>query len=91
MADPLEADRRAAEKRRKAHRAANRLLVGAGIILAEAGVPLFAPQMKALSAALRAVNRAGELLTTRSAGSVDQSMSPARSISEAQRLRRAAP
>ncbi|HLY73298.1 MAG TPA: hypothetical protein VKU80_04200 [Planctomycetota bacterium] len=46
------------EKSRKAHRAANRLIVGAGILLAEAGVRPHAPEMKALSAALRAVNRA---------------------------------
>ena len=48
-----------AEKERKAHRAANRLLVGAGILLAEAGIPRHAPEMKAIAAALRAVNRAG--------------------------------
>jgi len=60
MADSAQVDTGlGAEKRRKAHRAANRLIVGAGIILAEAGIPRHAPEMKALSAALRAVNRAG--------------------------------
>lgn len=46
------------DQRRRAYREANRLLVGAGIILAGAGIPRHAPEMKALSAALRAVNRA---------------------------------
>lgn len=50
-----------AEKSR-AHREANRLLVGAGLILAGAGIPGHAPEMKALAAAIRAVNRAGVLV-----------------------------
>jgi hypothetical protein len=59
MADPSDGIPRAASKEGKAHREANRLLVGAGIVLATAGIPRHAPQMKALAAALRAVNRAG--------------------------------
>jgi len=48
-----------AAKERRAHREANRLVVWAGIVLATVGVPPQAPQMKALAAALKAVNRAG--------------------------------
>src|SRR5260221_13467966 len=60
MADSPQVDNGSGvEKRRKAHRAANRLIVGAGILLAEAGIPRHAPEMRALSPALRAVNRAG--------------------------------
>jgi hypothetical protein len=92
MADSLQGDNGpVVEKRRKAHRAANRLIVGAGIILAEAGIPRHAPEMKALSAALKAVNRAD-------AGPWSQPVSPeeketilAHTPSEAQRFRRAAP
>jgi hypothetical protein len=50
------------EKRhREAHEEANRHLVSAGIVLAAIGIPRQAPEMKALAAALRAVNRAGGL------------------------------
>jgi hypothetical protein len=92
MADLAQAEHGpAAEKRRKAHRAANRLIVGAGLILAEAGVPRFAPEMKALSAALRAVNRAGGVLGPKPVPPVEKEMILAHTPSEAQRFRRAAP
>jgi len=80
-----------AEKRRKAHRAANRLIVGAGIILAEAGIPRHAPEMKALSAALRAVNRAGAVPWSQPASPVEKETILAHTPSEGQRFRRAAP
>ena len=47
-------------RRERAYREANRLIVAAGIVLAGAGVVRHAPEMKALSAALRAVNHARE-------------------------------
>jgi len=73
MADSESVDRRhAVEKRTKAHRAANRLIVGAGILLADAGVPPFAPEMKALSAALRAVNRAAGISSAKSEEQVEK-------------------
>ena len=80
-----------AEKRRKALRAANRLIVGAGIILAESGIPRHAPEMKALSAALRAVNRAGVGPWSQAVPPVEKEAIPAHTHSEAQRFRRAAP
>ncbi len=48
-----------ARKRQSAYRLANRLIVGAGITLAGAGVAKDAPELKALRLALRAVNVAG--------------------------------
>ena len=48
-----------ARKLRTAYRMANRLIVGAGITLAAAGVAKDAPELKALRLALRAVNVAG--------------------------------
>jgi hypothetical protein len=47
-------------RRERAYREANRLIVAAGIVLAGAGVVRRSPEMKALSAALRAVNQARE-------------------------------
>lgn len=44
------------ERLDRAYREANRLVVAAGLVLAGAGVVRGAPEMKALSAALRAVN-----------------------------------
>ena len=79
------------EKVQKAHRAANRLIVGAGIILAEAGIPRHAPEMKALSAALRAVNRAGAVPWSQPVSPVEKEAIFAHTPSEAQRFRRAAP
>ena len=78
--------RRSVEKSRKAYRAANRLIVGAGILLAEAGVRPHAPEMKALSAALRAVNRAWAELGSEDVSSEDPELSV-----EAQGFRRLAP
>lgn len=48
-----------ARKLRTAYRLANRLIVGAGLTLAGAGVAKDAPELKALRLALRAVNVAG--------------------------------
>lgn len=48
-----------ADKRQAAYRQANRLIVGAGLTLAAAGVAREAPELKALRLALRAVNVAG--------------------------------
>jgi hypothetical protein len=69
----------------------NRLIVGAGIILAEAGVPRHAPEMKALSAALRAVNRAGAVPWSHPVSPMEKETILAHTPSEAQRFRRAAP
>jgi hypothetical protein len=92
MNPSAEADpRRSVEKRRKAHRAANRLIVGAGIILAEAGVSPQAPQLKALSAALRAVNRAWEVLDPKSDTTADPEAIRGRTHVPAQGFRRLAP
>lgn len=52
-------DLRDVEKLRTAYRLANRLIVGAGLTLAAAGVKKEAPELKALRLALRAVNVAG--------------------------------
>lgn len=49
----------ATRKLRTAYRQANRLIVGAGLTLAAAGVAKDAPELKALRLALRAVNVAG--------------------------------
>jgi hypothetical protein len=77
-----------------AHREANRLLVGAGIILAGAGIPRQAPEMKALAAALRAVNRAGGIEgpkpRPRPASTPEKETICAIAPSEIRRLRRAA-
>jgi len=78
------------EKERKAHREANRLLVGAGIVLAGAGIPRQAPEMKALAAALRAVNRAGGIGTPGPVSPAEKEMIRAHSLSDARRFRRAA-
>ena len=45
--------------RRTAYEAANWHIVRAGLVLASSGVPKAAPEMRALAAALRAVNYAG--------------------------------
>jgi hypothetical protein len=78
------------ERAQKAHHEANRLLVGAGIILAGAGIPRQAPQMKALTAALRAVNRAGGIEGPRPADVPEKEMIRANAPSENRRFRRAA-
>lgn len=78
------------ERDRKAHREANRLLVGAGLVLAAAGIPRHAPEMKALAAALRAVNRAGGIEGPRPVSPPGKEMIRAHTPSEAQRFRRAA-
>ncbi len=78
------------EKRRKAHRAANRLIVGAGIILAEAGISRHAPEMKALSAALRAVNRASNGAWSQPVSPVEKETALANPPSEGRPIRRAA-
>jgi hypothetical protein len=92
MADSPQLDRGpGVEKRLKAHRAANRLIVGAGLILAEAGIPRHAPEMKALSAALRAVNRAGEVPGPQPVSPVEKETILAHTPSDARRFRRAAP
>ena len=75
----------------KAHREVNRLLVGAGLILAGIGVPRHAPLMKALTAALRAVNRAGGVVGPKPVLSEEKEMILAHTPSEAQCFRRAAP
>lgn len=58
--DAVDRERRA-EERRRAYRAANRLITSAGVALALAGVRPRAPEMEALRRALRAVNYAGEI------------------------------
>jgi hypothetical protein len=91
MADSESADRRhAVEKRRKAHRAANRLIVGAAILLADAGVPPYAPEMKALSAALRAVNRAAGIPSPKSEPEMEKKPTLRRPTLEEECFRRAA-
>ena len=75
------------EKERKAHREANRLLVGAGIILAGAGIPRQAPEMKALTAALRAVNRAGGIEGAGTVSAPEKEMIRAHVPSESRRFR----
>jgi len=50
------------ERLERAYREANRLVVAAGLVLASAGVLPSAPEIKALSAALRAVNHGRELI-----------------------------
>jgi hypothetical protein len=47
------------EDRRRAYRAANRLISSAGVTLALSGIPPQAPEMEAIRRALRAVNFAG--------------------------------
>jgi hypothetical protein len=59
-------DLRAADKLRTAYRQANRLIVGAGLTLAAAGVKKDAPELKALRLALRAVNVAGGIEPSKS-------------------------
>jgi hypothetical protein len=53
---------RTVEKLDRAYREANRLVVAAGLVLAAAGVPRRAPAIKALSAAVRAVNEGRALV-----------------------------
>jgi hypothetical protein len=78
------------EKRKYAHREANRLIVGAGLILAGVGIPGYAPEMKALAAALRAVNRAGGIDGPGPVSPAEKERIRAHSPSDARRLRRAA-
>jgi len=73
-----------------AHREANRLLVGAGIVLAGAGISRHAPEMKALAAALRAVNRAGGLEGATSASPIGKELIRAHHPKEARPFRRTA-
>jgi hypothetical protein len=72
------------------HREANRLLVGAGLILAGAGIPRQAPEMKALTAALRAVNRAGGIEGSQPSRIREKEMIRASVPSQSRRFRRAA-
>jgi len=88
--DPSDDSVRLLERERKAYREANRLLVGAGIILAGAGVRRHAPEMKALSAALRAVNRAGGIEGPSIMDPLRKERNGTRGPSESRRLRRAA-
>ena len=90
MADPTDVTAHSTSKERKAHREANRLLVGAGIILAAAGIPRHAPQMKALAAALRAVNRAGGIEGPTPLSPPEKEMIRAHVPSEDRRFRRTA-
>lgn len=78
------------DQQRKAHREANRLLVGAGIVLAGAGIPRHAPEMKALAAALRAVNRAGGIEGPTPVPAPEKEVIRAHTPSDARRFRRAA-
>ena len=78
------------ERDRKAHREANRLLVGAGLVLAAAGIPRHAPEMKALAAALRAVNRAGGIEGAVLHSTPEKEMIRAHTPCDARRFRRAA-
>lgn len=78
------------DQQKKAHREANRLLVGAGLILAGAGIPRHAPEMKALAAALRAVNRAGGIEGPAPASTPEKEVIRAHIPTDAQRFRRAA-
>lgn len=76
-------------KRQRAYREVNRLIVGAGIILASAGVPTFAPPMKALKAALRAVNWAGGIEKPKTPS--EKEVLRAYPAGEGRRFRRAVP
>ena len=78
------------DQQRKAHREANRLLVGAGLILAGAGIPRHAPEMKALAAALRAVNRAGGIEGSAPVPLPEKEVIRAHTPTDARRFRRAA-
>jgi hypothetical protein len=79
------------EKMDRAYREANRLVVAAGVLLAGAGVTRSAPEMKALAAALRAINHSRVFVVTgahpAALKEIDRDQSPA----FGRRLRRAAP
>ena len=78
------------EKMDRAYREANRLVVAAGIVLAGAGVTRSAPVMKALSAALRAVNHGRGLVRPEFPDSSKES-DRAHPAAFGRRFRRAAP
>jgi hypothetical protein len=75
---------------RIAHREANGLLVVAGIILAGASILRHDPELKALAAALRAVNRVGGIEGPGPVSPSEKEMIRAHTTSEARRFRRAA-
>lgn len=92
---PLEPQETAGEKNveklDRAYREANRLIVAAGLVLAGAGVVRCAPEMKALSAALRAVNHGRGLVHAQSFPDSKKELERAHPTVFGRRFRRAAP
>jgi hypothetical protein len=79
------------ERLDKAYREANRLIVMAGILLAGAGIVRHAPEMKALSAAIRAVNHGRDLVRTGVSPDAKKESDRAKPTAFGRRLRRALP
>ena len=79
------------EKLDRAFREANRLVVAAGLVLAGAGVNRQAPAMKALSAALRAVNHSRDLVSPQAFPDSRKESNRAHTTVFGRRLRRAVP
>jgi len=79
------------ERMDRAYRGANRLVVAAGLILADAGVTRSAPEMKALSAALRAINHSRAFVVSGALPSSLKETNGAQPTAFGRRLRRAAP
>ena len=79
------------EKLDRAYREANRLVVAAGLVLAGAGVVRHAPEMKALTAALRAVNHSRSLVSPQAFPDPKKELDRAHPAAFGRRFRRAAP
>jgi hypothetical protein len=75
----------------RAYREANRLVVAAGILLSAVGVTRSAPEMKALSAALRAINHSREFVVSGGPPGALKEIDRAHPTPFGRRLRRAAP
>jgi hypothetical protein len=76
---------------RRAYRDANKHVVAAGLLLALHGVPAHAAEMKALKAALRAVNRAGGIEGGKPTMLVPKEVVHGYSAESGRRYRKAAP
>jgi hypothetical protein len=79
------------ERMDRAYREANRLVVAAGMILADAGISRAAPEMNALSAALRAINHSRDLVVSGGLPGALKEMDHAHPATLGRRLRRAVP
>ncbi|HEX7897830.1 MAG TPA: hypothetical protein VF950_08730 [Planctomycetota bacterium] len=80
------AEQAPAHGRGTAYQAANWHIVRAGLLMAGSGVPKDAPEMRALAAALRAVNQAGGIEEAKTFRPVPETLSRPESQKEVERV-----